>query len=130
MPRLASTRLVSQLQRQTEEMFYGEEVIYYAPPDAETDLDEYGQPSENDDGVTVACSFNDKPSKEKWGSAMDIQNIAGEIRLSSPQPDKGGRFQITGRWDEADSNPHVFDIVDIRQRGTFGYECLLKAVKI
>ena len=130
MPRLASKRLTKQLQRNTEELFYGDSAIYYATPDPETGLDDYGQPQLASTGTTISCSFNDKPSKEKWGASMDIQGIAGEIRFDALTPDKGGRFDVTKRWDEDDAIPHTFEIVDIRQRGVFGYECLLKSVKI
>ncbi|MBW2647740.1 MAG: hypothetical protein JRE23_16510 [Deltaproteobacteria bacterium] len=130
MPRLASSRVVKQIQRETERLAYGDAAIYYATPDPENDLDSYGQPPQDSTGITVACSFNDKPSKEKWGASMDIQNIAGEIRFDALKPDKGGRFQIIERWDESDADPHIFDIVDIRRRGVFGWDCLLATVKI
>ena len=130
MPRLPSNRLVSQLQRKTDEAFYGDTATYYATPSAETGLDSYGQPTAATSGTSISCSFNDKPNMEKWAEYADIQGIAGEIRFDSVTPDKGGRFEITKRWDEADVLPQILEIVGIRQRGVFGYACLLKAVKI
>jgi len=130
MPRLANNRLVKQLQRETESLFYGDTAIYYATPSPNAGLDTYGQPTQAITGTTIPCSFNDKPNMEKWAEYADIQGIAGEIRFESLTPDKGGRFEITKRWDEADTIPHIFEIVGIRQRGVFGYICLLKAVKI
>jgi len=130
MPRLASNRLIHQLQRKTKTAFYGDVVTYYATPSAENGLDKYGQPTAATSGTDIDCSFNDKPSRERWGKSMDIQGIAGEVRFDGVTPDKGGRIKVTMRWDEADTIPHIYEIVDIRQRGEFGYECLLKAVKI
>ena len=130
MPRLASNRLVHQLRRETDQMFFGDTAIYYATPSAETGLDSYGQPTQATTGTSIVCSFNDKPNMEKWSEYADIQGIAGEIRLDVLTPNKGGRFEIVGRWDEDDTNSPILEIVGIRQRGVFGYACLLKAVQI
>jgi len=129
--RLASNRLVSQLDRLTVKYFYGDVGTYYETPDAETGLDEYGQPPKAGAGISIMCSFNDNPAMEKWSNYADIEDIAGEVRFGTDiTPDKGGQFQIEGRWDELTEQPQRFEIVGIRNRGLMGWVCLLKTVTI
>ena len=128
MPRLASNRLVNELQRRTITLAYGDTGNLLV--DTVTDLDSYGQPTVSTASTSVACSFTDKPDVENWQDYADIQEISAEVRFSSPAPSRGNRFTVTGRWDDASFTDATFEIVDIRDRGDFGYVCALKKVQI
>lgn len=134
MPRLASARLVAELQRRTENHFYGDTAAWLS--DVVNTLGAYGQP----DSVTttpteIACSFTDlsglqRQAIERWKSYADIEEIVAEIRFTSPAPAKGNRVTLKGRFDGTSYVDKTFEIVGIMDRDAMGYVCALKAVQI
>ena len=128
MPRI-SNRLINQIQSDVESFAYTDTATYYTSAPAEGDQDAHGQPPKPSDGagVSIECSYSDKPSKEVWADYADIQDIAGEIRIGEGvEPGKGDQFEIEGRWDELTRRAQLFETVDIRDRGDMGFLCLLK----
>jgi len=135
MTRLVTPRLADQLQRRTDEYTYGSMAIYFPPPAIDAVLDEYGQPALVTAGTPIYCSFeipsNQTQLLERWNAGMDISTTYAEIRFKGNViPDKGGRFKVTGRFDQIDYLNETFEVVYVDNRGSFGYKCLLKQVKV
>ena len=128
MPRLANARLVSEMQRKTEAHFYGDSATMLSY--VVDSLDVFGQPSTTETLVTFPCSISDKPKLENWKGYADIEQIAVEIRFTSPTPEKGKRITLTGRFDSTDYADKTFEIIGIRDRDALGYVCALMAVQI
>lgn len=126
MPRLASNRLAKQLQRIAESSAYGDSGTLLH--DTVSSLDEYGQPSVTTTSTAVSCSFTDKPAKENWQDFTDISEIDAEVRFTDATPASGDRFTITGRFDDTNYTDATFEIIDIQNRGAFGFVCALKKV--
>lgn len=127
--RLASARLVSQLQRRTAESFYGDSG--YLLIDVSTGaFDDYNNAIVTTTEVPISCSFTDTPSMENWKDLGDVQEINGEVRFATPRPEKGYKFKLTGRFDRHAYPDTTFEIIGIRNRDTFGYLCALKAVTL
>ena len=81
--------------------------------------------------ASVACSFTDKPDKEKWVNYVDITQIAAEIRYSgTPAPANGDQVILTGRFDSTDYTDQTFDIIGIQDRDAFGVLVALRKVEI
>jgi hypothetical protein len=134
--RLTSSRLVEQLQRETEDAFYSDTgvLIQLYDPDNVT-YDAAGQPIEDSTETEVQCSFTDEPAMEKWASYADIEEIEAEVRYTGPKPAKGNQFRLVNMYDRnvAAANKYteqLFEIVDIRDRDAFGYLVALKQVQI
>ena len=128
-PRLADSRLVAELQRKTEEHFYGDTASILQ--DTLTSLDGFGQPVVSTASTSVSCSFTDKPKVEKWEGFVDISQIAAEIRYdSTPVPVKGNRVTLTGRFDSTDFVDTTFEIIGIQDRDVFGHLCALMLVTV
>lgn len=128
MPRLASARLVSGLQRITKDRAYGDTATILQ--DTVDSLDAYGQDSSTTTETDIACNFTDKPDMEKWKDYADIQEISAEIRFDGATPARGNRVTLTGRFDGTGYTDTTYEIVDIRDRDAFGYVCALKKVQI
>jgi len=128
MPRLPSARQVAELQRRTEDFFYGDTAAVLS--DTVNSLDAYGQPNVTVTTTNISCSFTDKPNKERWLVDADIEQIDAEIRFTSPAPAKGNRITLKGRFDGSGYTDKTFEIVGINDRDVFGYVCALKAVQI
>lgn len=126
MPQFVSPRLASELMRRTETHTYTD-VGYYIP--APTTLDDYGQPATAGTETLIDCSFTDKPKMETWRGDADIQEVEAEVRFTTPEPDKGGKFRLTERFRQTVTE-RTFEIISIQDRGAFGYVCALKAVTI
>jgi len=131
--RLPQRRLVESLQRRMDDGFFGDTAIITQY--TETSKDEYGQPENTETLTQVACSFTDKPAKERWTTYADIEEIDAEVRFLGPKPNKGDRITLVNRFDR---NVHAgqkyteqsFEIVDIMDRDVFGYVCALKEAQI
>lgn len=129
MTRLPSARLAAQLQDKTEAYFYGDSATVLQ--DTVDSLNtSYGKPNVTTTSTDIACNFTDKPKLENWKGYADIEQIAAEIRFTSPAPVKGNRVTLTGRFDGADYADKTFEIIGIRDRDVFGYVCALMAVQI
>lgn len=134
-PRLASARLVAQLNRKVVEHFYGDtaDILQFT----RTSLDTFGQPVNSTATTAVACSFSDLSSLqggrtlEKWLAYADISQIAAEIRWEgAPTPAKGNRVVLTGRFDSSDFTDTTFEIIGIQDRDVLGFLCALAKVTI
>lgn len=129
MPRLASNRLVQQLQSRIAGHFYGDTANLLS--DAVTSLDAFGQPNATVTTTAIACSFTDKPSVETWKGKFDIEKIDAEIRFATPAPATANRIVLTGRWDEAAyTDSDEYEIIAIQDRGILGYLCALRKVEV
>lgn len=134
-PRLASARLVAQLQRNVRTGAYGDTATILQ--DENPDLDAFGQPTgDTPTSTEIACSFTDSikmspAALEKWKGFADISDIEAEIRWEgSPAPAKGNRVTLTGRFDSGDYTDNTFEIIGIQDRDVFGFVCALKKVEI
>ena len=126
--RLPSNRLAKQLNKRTQNHFYGDTAKL--TQNTVTSLDAYGQPAVTATVTTIACNFTDKPQLENWRRYGDVEEIAAEIRFQSPAPAAGNTIQLTGKFDDSAFEDMTFEIVDIKNRGTFGYACALKKVSL
>lgn len=126
---LVNPRLAAQLQRKTEELFYSDLAVLLidVPTGA---YDEYNQPVMTENEIPIECSFTDNPAQEQWIGYADIQLLAAEIRFAAPTPGKGDRIKLTGRFGGIVAPIDEYEIIGIRDRGTFGYVCALKKVSI
>jgi len=127
MPLLANARLSSMLHRETKEMFYGDTAFLYI--DTETSKDSYGQPVVSTVTMPIECSFTDKVSPELWKDFADVAEFVAEIRFDEPEPHKGNRIKLATHF-ENEYIDKEYEIAGIRDRGTFGFVCALKAVSI
>ena len=127
--RLASPRLVAQLQRRTAEGFYGDSAFLLVDV-ADGTYDAYNNPVVTTTSVPLECSFSDKPKMESWRDYADIEEIEAEIRFKAPTPTKGNRVKVTGRFDGDTYTDKTFEVVGIQDRGAFGYVCALKATAV
>ena len=130
MPRLASNRLVQELQSRTVGLFYGDTATI-AQTSVST-LDVYGQPNATTvTSTSVACSFTDKPDAEKWKNYTDISQLSAEIRYAgTPAPAAGNTITLTGRYDDADYTDTTYEVIGIQDRGALGVLVALKKVSI
>ena len=130
MPRLPSARLTKSLQRQTVSQFYGDSATVLQ--DVVSVLDVYGQPSTvSTTSTSIACSFTDKPSMEKWQNFADIAQVEAEIRYAgTPAPAKGNRITLSGRFDGTGYTDTTFEIIGIQDRDNMGVVCALKKVAL
>ncbi len=127
--RVASSRLVAQLQRNVANGFYGDTASILQ--DTFVSYDAAGQPVNTTASTSVSCSFTDKPKVEKWEGFADISQIAAEIRYNSlPVPKKGIRVTLTGRFDSTDYVDSNFEIIGIQDRDVFGHLCALMLVTV
>lgn len=128
MPRLASARLAAELQANVVKSAYGDTGAVLS--DSVTSLDTYGRPVVTTTTTAISCSFTDSPKLESWKGFADVEQIAAEIRFTSPAPAKGNRVTLKGRFDGTGYVDKTFEIIGIRNRDVFGYVCALKAVQI
>jgi len=126
MPNLIPNRLAKELERKTEEYMYWDTGTLLH--DTVSGLDEYGQPTVSTTSTSVSCSYTDSPDMEQWKDYTDIAKVSAEVRFSDATPVSGDRFTITGRWDDSTFTDQTFEIVEIKDRGTFGFVCALKKV--
>lgn len=126
---LPNKKLVERLQARTKAyMFVDTATIIYRTVST---YDSYGQVTYSESSVEVSCSFTDKPSKETWGNAMDIENIEAELRFVGTKPTKGDRVTLSHRFNNTGNfTAQTFEIVDIRDRDIFGYVLALKKVQV
>lgn len=130
MPRLASKRLVAEMQRKTEEHFYGDTATLLQ--ETVDSYDAYNQPVTSTTSTAIECSFTDElgaDNLEKWKNYTDITQIIAEIRFSTPAPASGNKITLTGRFDGTSYADKTFEIIGIRDRDAFGYVCALKLVQ-
>jgi hypothetical protein len=127
MPLLANARLAAQLNRETQELFYGDSSFLYR--ETVNSYDDYGQPVTSTTTFAFDCSFTDKVSKERWLDYADVAEFVAEIRFQEPEPNKGDRVQLSDRFD-SEYTDKTYEVAGIRDRGTFGYVCALKEVEI
>jgi hypothetical protein len=124
-----SARLTAQLQRVTADKMYPDSA-YLLMDVATGAYDEYNQPIIITIEIPLNCSFTDNPAQEQWIGYADIEVLAAEVRFKSPQPTKGNRVRLIGRFGETTSPNDEYEIIGIRERGTFGYVCALKKVSV
>lgn len=127
--RLASPRLVAQLQRRAAAGFYGDSAFLLVDV-ADGTYDAYNNPVVTTTSVPLECSFSDKPSAESWSGYADIENVEAEIRFKAPTPTKGNRVKVTGRFDSETYTDKTFEVIGIQDRGAFGFVCALKATAV
>jgi hypothetical protein len=126
----ANSRLVSQLQSHISTKFYGDTANYITRTPAAPDT--FGALTYTETTTAIACSFTDKISQsgaENWKEFADVESVDCEIRFSAVTPSKGDAITLTGRFDSAFTDKRFY-IVGIKDRGTFGYVCALKAVDL
>lgn len=132
--RVASSRLVAQLQQTVDDGFYGDTASILQ--DTFVSYDAAGQPVNTTASTSVSCSFTDAikmspTALEKWKAFADISQIEAEIRYNSlPVPKKGNRVTLTGRFDSTDYVDNTFEIIGIQDRDVFGFVCALKKVEV
>ncbi len=126
--RLASARLVAQVQRETESNFYGDTADLLV--DTVTSLGAHGNPSVTTTTTAISCSFTDKPDMENWKDFADITQISAEIRFATPAPVNGNRITLKGQYDGTAFADKTFEIISIRDRDAFGFLCALKVIEL
>jgi len=126
--KLGNTRLTNQLSRRMEEMTFNATAIYIDVTEGTTT--DYGTPNPCENETEIVCSFTDKPDLEQWRDYGDVSQISAEIRVKDVLPTRGSKFTLTGLFGDSSFVDKTFEIVDIRNRGVFGYICALKAVQI
>jgi len=129
MTRMASARLVAQLQRRTASGFYGDSAFLLVDVPSGT-YDDYNNPILTESAVPLDCSFTDKPKVEAWQAIGDVEMVEAEIRFKGPRPTKGNRVKVTGRFDSDTYTDKTFEIIGIQDRGAFGFVCALKATTV
>lgn len=125
---LLSARLAAQLQRRTERDFYGDKATYIRRTSASADT--FGQPSITMANTAIDCSFADSGAAESWKDYADVLQVDAEIRFSAIVPAKGDNIALAGRYEDDPYTDKTYEIVGIRDRGTLGYVCALKAVTL
>jgi len=130
---LTGERLTNQLEGLVTDYAYNDKARYYPEPDLST-LDDAGQPVPTTNYEEVWCNWNDaigrNRSQERWESIGDVGDITAEVRVKGFTPNKGAHFELIVRYNKDVMNPVKFEVVDIKQRGKFGYVCALKDVSI
>ena len=126
--RLPNARLVSQLQRITDQFMYTDSGILLHP--TSSTVDAAGQPVTTDTETTVSCSFTDKPNLEAWKDYADITTINAEVRFKDATPVYKDRFKITTRFEGSSYTDVTFEVVGIRDRTPMGYVVALKKVAV
>jgi len=126
--RLASDRVSRRIQSQVESMTYGDMATYITR--TASTPDNFGELTYTETSRQIACSFTDTASKEDWRDYADVQEIDAEIRFSAVTPSKGDAITITQRFGESMYTDRRYHIIGIKDRGTFGYVCALKAVDL
>lgn len=130
-----SARLTAQLQRVTADKMYPDSAyllidVQVLDADGEPTYNDYNQPIVTTSEIPLSCSFTDNPAQENWIGYADIEVLAAEIRFKNPRPTKGNRVRLIGRFGETTSPNDEYEIIGIRERGTFGYVCALKKVAV
>lgn len=109
-------------------MFYSD--IGYLLVDTKTgSVDDYNNETVATEEIEVACAFTDKVSRERWLNYADVEEIDAEVRFTLPKPDKSQRFKITQRFGRVVPEK-TYEIIGVKDRGTFGYVLALKAVTV
>lgn len=131
--RLASARLVAQIQQKVEDHTYGDTATIEQK--TRTSSDGFGQPVNTTTSTVIECSFTDirtlqgGRALEIWKDFVDISQIAAEIRYSgNPVPAKGNTVLLTGRFDSADYVDTRFEVIGIQERDVFGHLLALMQV--
>jgi len=126
--RLANNRLSKHLQSRVEKMTYGDMATYITR--TASTPNNYGELTYTETTEQIACSFTDTASQEDWRDYADVQEIDGEIRFSAVTPSKGDAITITQRFGDSLYTDRRYHIIGIKDRGTFGFVCALKAVEL
>ena len=122
---LPNARISGYIRRIQAVRFYSDTGNYIAR--TVTGHDTFGQPTYSESTTAIVCSFTEQASAELWRNFADIETTDCEIRFDAVTPAKGDRFTLTYRFGLAVTN-QTFEIVGIRDRGTVGYVCALRAV--
>lgn len=130
MPKLLNNKFANRLHSRTKKYTYSDVAVYYDTPDAETNLDSYGQVPDVTNGTIISCNFTDKVKPEMWQTDFDIAIAMAEIRFDEITPTKGGKFVLTHRFGVLLNSFDEYEIEAIRDRGDFGWICLLKKVTV
>ena len=132
MRRLPNTQLTQNMARRMASQFFVD--VAYILSDEQTGQNDYGQPEVETRENEIKCSFTDKPKAENWRAIADVESIDAEIRWIANEgdeiPNKSDRVRIEQHFENGTYKAGVFEIIDIRDRGTFGYMCALRKVKI
>ena len=129
MVRLASSRLVQQLQRLTEKGAYGD--LGYLTKQIGTGVfDENNTETMTTLEIPTECAFSDKPSMEVWRDYADIGQVDAEVRFVGHDPSKGDTFKIASRFDGVSHSNDTFEVVGVSNRYAFGYVVALRKVAI
>ena len=129
MVRLATPRLVKQLQRLTEKGAYGD-LGYLIKQIGTGTFDENNTETMTTVEISVECAFTDKPSMEIWRDYADIGQVDGEVRFVGHDPNKADTFKIASRFDGTNYSNDTFEIIGISNRYTFGYVLALRKVAV
>lgn len=126
--RLANARLVSQMAHFIEMKTFGD-MAFLIKQEPTGNFDEYNNAITAEVLVPIMCSFGGVPTRsdiEVWKNYADISGNTAEVRFSGPKPDKGDKFKLVSRFDGSLVHEQLYEIVAIRDRFEFGYQCLLK----
>ena len=127
--RLATPRLVKQLQRLTEKGAYGD--LGYLTKQIGTGVfDENNTETMTTVEIPLECSFTDKPSREIWRDYADIGQVDAEIRFVGHDPSKGDTVKLSSRFDGTRHSDDTFEIIGISNRYVFGYVVALRKVTV
>lgn len=129
MVRLASSRLVQQLQRFAASGAYGD-LGYLIKQIGTGVFDENNTETTTTVEIPVECAFTDKPSQEIWRDYADIGQVDAEVRFVGHDPSKGDTFKIASRFDGISHSNDTFEIIGISNRYVFGYVVALRKVAV
>ena len=93
------------------------------------EFDAYNNAIVEESQIPIDCSFGGVPTRsdiEVWKNYADISGDTAEVRYIGPKPEKGDKFKLISRFDGAQIHEVTFEIIAIRDRFVFGYQCLLK----
>jgi hypothetical protein len=106
---------------------------YYEPPDHST-FDLAGHPEKNTAHVSIPCAFNDTVARlqaeSRWNDVAVITEVIAEVQFNAVVPKVGGQFVLIERSKIPLKVPIKYEILAIREQGTFGFLCALKQVAI
>jgi len=126
---LTNQRLVSQIQRRTNDLFYADTALLLIDVDSGT-VDEFNNPVITTTKVPIDCSYHELSSKEQWRGYGDLGIVEAEIRFENPKPTKGNRIEITSRYGGEPLPAVTLEIVSIDNRADMGFLCGLKKVSL
>jgi hypothetical protein len=129
MVRLASLRLVQQLQRIVGNYAYGD-LAYLIKQIGTGAYDENNTETMTTVEIPLECSFTEKPSMEIWRDYADIGQVDAEIRFVGHDPQKGDTVKTASRFDGISHSNDTFEIVGINNRYAFGYVVALRKVAV